>query len=250
MSTVPDWVPPVDYLNDFAGLLHEPVKFTDRDCELIAASLPSGTEPKRRELLPLLLREWARLELRMHLTRMPLPLLALQRKRLRKVSTRAVALIEALDELEEGDRWELVALLGIAEGLGLLAAYRNEQNKHRVDEWRDRTAKIALATSKPVWKPGKGHPRKIIAQLVLQDLAALFEYLTDLPAGRLVDRRTGEESGYFLHFARAVWPVVFGNGDFGLVPQLREWADHGSKKSRMINAVEPRRPEWGIKSTP
>jgi integrase len=166
--TIPDWVPPVEYLNDLGGLLGEPIKFIERDIRLIANSLPSEADPKRIEMLPLLLREWARLELRMHLARKPLPLLAQQRRRLKKVTKRAAKLIEALDELEGLDRWELVAQLGIAEGLGLLTVYRNEQNKQRVDEWRGLTATIAAATAAPTSKPGKGQPRNIVAQLVLR----------------------------------------------------------------------------------
>jgi len=246
---IPDWVPPVEYLDDLGGLLGEPIKFTERDIPLIANSLPSGTDPKRIEILPLLLREWARLELRMHLARMPLSRLARQRGRLKKVAKRAAALIEALDELDGLDRWELVARLGIAEGLGLPRVYRNEQNKHRVDGWRSLTATIAAACEEPTSKPRKGQPRNIVAQLVLRDLAGLFEYVVGLRAGRVVDPRTGEESGHFLNFARAVWPVVFGAGDLGLESQLRKWADYGSNASLIISGIALRRPEWGVIST-
>jgi hypothetical protein len=128
--------------------------------------------------------------------------------------------------------------------------HRNEQNKQRVDEWRSLTATIAAATAaEPTWKPGRGQPRNVIAQLVLRDLAALFEHVAGLRASRVVDPRTGEESGHFLNLARAVWPVVFGNGDFGLASQLREWAEDGSKSSLIISAIALRRREWGVIST-
>jgi hypothetical protein len=71
--TIPDWVPPVEYLNDLGGLLGEPIRFIERDIRLVVNSLPSEADPKRIEMLPLLLREWARLELRMYLARKPLP---------------------------------------------------------------------------------------------------------------------------------------------------------------------------------
>jgi hypothetical protein len=232
------------------GVLGAPIKFTERDCRLIAKSLPSGTDPKRIEILPLLLQEWARVELDLHLAQVPLSVMANQRTRLTKVAKRAVALIEAFDELEGLDRWELVARVGIAEGLGLRTVYRNEQNKRRIDEWRSLTATIAAATREPSSRPRKGRPRNIVAQLVLRDLAALFEHVTGLRASRAVDPHTGEESGHFLNFARAVWPVVFGNGDFGLASQLREWADYGSKRSRVISGIAMRRPAWGVISTP
>jgi hypothetical protein len=85
---------------------------------------------------------------------------------------------------------------------------------------------------------------------VLQDLAALFEYVSGLRARRVVDRLIGEESGDFLNFARAVWPAVFCDGDHGLVSQLRGWADDGARKSDVVRAVGIRRPEWGVISLP
>lgn len=250
MPPIPDWVPPVDYLNHLGGWVGEPIEFSERDIRLIQSSLPPGTDSEQIELLPSLLREWARVELRWHFARTPLPVLARQRMRLKKVAKRVAALIQALDELDGLDRWALVERLGIAEGLGLLSACRNEQNKRRVDEWRSLTATVAAAAAEPQWKPGKGQPRNNIAQLVLQDLAAIFEYVTGLRASRVVDRRTREESGHFLNLARAVWPVVFHNGDFGLVSQLREWADDGGKKSMLISGIALRRPEWGLIPTP
>jgi hypothetical protein len=248
--SIPDWVPPVDYLNDLGGWVGEPIEFSERDIRLIANSFPAGTDPKRIEVLPVLLREWARVELRWHFARVPLPLLAQQREHLKKVAKRAAALIQALDELEGLDRWALVERLGIAEGRGLLSACRNEQNRRRVDEWRNLTATIAAGAAEPTWNPGKGQPRNDVGQLVLQDLAAMFEYVAGLRASRVVDRRTSEESGHFLNLARAVWPVVFGNGDFGLASQFRVWADHGTKRSMVISGIALRRPEWGVISTP
>jgi hypothetical protein len=238
-TPIPEWVPPIENLND----LGEPIEFTDRDIGLIQSSLPSGSDPERVGLLPLLLREWARVDLRWHFARTLLPVLARRRGRLKKVAKRAAALIQILDNLEGLDRWELVERLGLAEDLGILTAYRNEQNKHRVDEWRSLTATIATAAAEPpTWKPGKGQPRNDVAYLVLMDLAALFEYASGLRAGRIVDRHSGEETGPFLNFVRAVWPVIFGKGDAGLSSQLREWASRGSKKS----GIALRWQEWGL----
>jgi hypothetical protein len=61
---LPDWVPSVDYLNDLGGLVGEPIEFSERDIRLIQCSLPPGTDPERIELLPSLLRECARVDLR------------------------------------------------------------------------------------------------------------------------------------------------------------------------------------------
>jgi hypothetical protein len=200
--------------------------------------------------LPLLLWEWARVDLRRYFAGLPRPTLAAQRKRLKKVANRAAALIQALDELEGFDRWALVEQLGTAEGLGVLTAHLDEQYKRRVDEWHILTATIATALTKPSWKPSKGQPRNDIAQLVLRDLAALFGYITGRRARRNVDRCTHEESGHFLNFARAVWPVVFGKGDSGLPTQFKKWAANGSKSSAIVAHIAKQHSEWGVITAP
>jgi hypothetical protein len=246
---IPDWVPNVEWLNDLGGTLPEPIEFTDRDIGLIVISLPPGADQQRIEMLPLLLREWARVDLRWHFVDTPLPVLARQRTDLKRVAKRATALIEALDALDGFGRWKLVEQFGMAEGLSFLTAVRSDENKRRIDEWRYLIAVIAAGAAQLQESPSRGQPRKQVAALVLMDLAALFEYATGRRAARDVPR-TGEdahkESGPFLEFARAVWPVIFRNGDYGLVSQLREWADHGSKRSMLMSGIALRRPEWGV----
>ena len=246
----PDWVPRIEFLNDLGGYACKPVDFTDRHVQLIAGSLPSGIDPERLKLLPSLLREWARVELRTWLLRIPPTALARQRERLEKVAKRATDLIQALDELDGLQRWALVDQLGLNEGL---TVYRNQENKRRIDEWHSLTATMGITRSQPAGKPGRGQPRKNAAQLVLMDLAALFEHLTGLRASRKVPQtgdEAGQESGPFLEFARAVWPVIFENADHGLLSQLRKWADGGSKKSPLIYSIAARRPEGGVISKP
>jgi hypothetical protein len=247
-----DWAPPVEWLNDLGGSLPDPIEFTDRDIGLIANSLPPGTDRQRIEMLALLLREWAQVDLRWHFVGTPLHALARQRKGLEKIAKQAAVMIEALDALDGFGRWKLVELVGVAEGLEEGAVFRNEVNKRRVDEWRSLATTIATAAGLPQSKPPKGQPRNEVAALVLMDLAALFSYVTDRRPARNVPR-TGEdarkESGPFLEFARAVWPVIFRNGDCGLLSQLREWADHGSKRSMLMSGIALRRPEWGLNPT-
>jgi len=245
----PDWVPPVEYLNDLGGYAREPIEFTERQLRLIQTALPSSTDPKRKTLLPFLLREWARVELREWLSGIPLSALAKQRKRLGTVAKNAAALIQALQKLNALDRWALVDQLGIAEGLTGHKVFRNEKNRRRVNRWYDLTTTIGAAAAGPMQKPSRGRPRNDPAQLVLMDLAALFAHLTGLRASRVVPRTgedAGKESGPFLEFARALWPVIFTQGDEGLESQLREWADLGSKTSPLIYSIASRNPEWGI----
>jgi hypothetical protein len=225
----PDWVPPVEWLNDLGGSLPDPIEFTDRDIRLIVKSLPPGVEQQRIEILPLLLREWARVDLRWHSVNTPLPALAKRRKALEKIAERAAALIEELDALDGFGRWELVEQFGMAEGLPLLTAVRN--HKRRVEEWRYLTAVMAAGAVPSQRRPSKGQPRNQIAALVLMDLAALFSYVTGKRAARNVPttgQDAGKESGPFLEFARAMWPVIFRNGDYGLLSQLEVWSADGT----------------------
>jgi hypothetical protein len=246
---ISDWPPPVEWLNDLGGSLPSPIEFTDRDIRLIVHSLPRDVDQKRVEMLPFLLREWAQVDLRWHFVGTPLPVLARQRKGMAKIAKQAALLIEALDALDGFGRWKLVELVGVVEGLAEGAIFRNEANKRKVEEWRRLTTTIATAAGLPQPKPRKGQPRNEVAALVLMDLAALFGYVTGKRPARDVPR-TGEdahkESGPFLEFARAVWPVIFQKGDFGLLSQLREWADHGSNWSMLMSGIALRRPEWGV----
>jgi hypothetical protein len=247
---VPEWVPPIDNLNHPEGGFGELIEFSDRDIRLIQCSLPPGTDPERAALLSSFLCEWARVDLRRHFAdRTPLPDLARRRERLKKVAKRAADLVEALDEMEGLDRWDLVNQLGLAEGLGLLGAYGHEENKRRIDEWRYLTATMATAAAQPQWKPSRGQPRNRIAQLVLMDVAALFEFVTGRRPARNVAREgsdTGKETGPFLEFAGAIWPLIFGEGDLGLRSQLKNWAKDGRKSSRLVANIVSRGQIWGI----
>src|SRR5262249_39333215 len=72
-------------------------------------------------------------------------------------------------------------------------------------------------------KRGRGQPRNIPAYLVMKDLAAIFELLTDRKAARAIDWTDNTETGPFWRFAESVWPVVFGNTR-GLKAAMKNWA--------------------------
>lgn len=58
-------------------------------------------------------------------------------------------------------------------------------------EWSRTDLREHLSRDSPApskfWKQGRGQPRNLAAYLVLQDAAAIFEWLTDLKAARGVD---------------------------------------------------------------
>src|SRR5205807_1547670 len=97
-------------------------------------------------------------------------------------------------------------------------------NKRWLANSRDFIETIATAAKRPLEKPSRGQPRNIPAYLMMMDIAAIFEYLTDTEPSRQVDRKTREEIGPFRDFAGAIWSVVFGGGD-GLSAALKNWAE-------------------------
>ena len=70
--------------------------FTDRDVRLIAKSLPNEVCPRRLELLPDVLREWSRNELREHLSRESAATIRKRIERMESVEDHARGLLQAL----------------------------------------------------------------------------------------------------------------------------------------------------------
>jgi hypothetical protein len=222
-------------------------QFTDREVELIAAALPDDVVPRRLELLPLILREWARVYLPHHFSGESAATRRQRRTRLAKVGKIVASLLRATEDLDETDLWDLAAQIGIAEGQSFLQAAGNEQNRLRLGQGRDFIATIAVAAGKPLWGPSRGQPRNIPAYLVTQDLAALYEYLTRKEATRIVNRTSHAECGPFYDFAAATWPVLFGQGDDGLAAAIRNWSPwRHREKSPVIVNIGLRHPEWGV----
>jgi hypothetical protein len=198
-------------------------------------------------LLPQILREWAHGDLPNHFSEESTATRRQRRARLAKVGKIATSLLRATEDLDELDRWDLAVLVGIAEGQSFLQAIGNERNRRRLDQERDFIATIAVAAGKPLSRPSRGQPRNIPVYLVTQDLAAIYEYLTQNEATRIVDRTSHAECGPFYDFARAIWPVVFGQGDDGLAAAIRNWSPwRRREKSPLIANIGLRNPEWGI----
>src|SRR5262249_31401370 len=112
---------------------------------------------------------------------------------------------------------------------------------------------LAAATTKLMEKkpPSRGSPN-IRAYLVMMDLAAIFEWLTERKATRQVDRIHRKETGPFWQFRAAVWPLVFGEGVSGLPAAIRRWDElrslHG-EASQLLRNIATRHPPWGIFKT-
>src|SRR5262245_19538384 len=228
--------------------------FDERAIEQIRASLPKGIDQRRLDLLPQVLNEWSRTDLREHLSR---EARATSRKRyaqLTKVGKCATHLRQAFEALDlRGWVW-IAQEIGREEGSPpfpfTVSRERHAEMEERRRQEHDFLRKLAAATQTLIEedKRGRGQPRNIRAYLVMLDLAAIFELLTDRKAARGVDRTDHTETGPFWSFAESVWQVVFGTTR-GLTAAMKKWAEarklYHEHSSFLLN-LPLRRPEWGI----
>ena len=82
----------------------------------------------------------------------------------------------------------------------------------RLDQEPDFLAKLGAIKPQQLWKFGPGQPPNLRAYLVLQDAAAIFEWLTGTKAAREVDRVEGADAGPFFQFASILWPPPLRHG--------------------------------------
>ena len=240
--------------------------FDKRAVDQILASLPPGIDPRRLDLLPRLLNHWSFSDLREHLSREPRATVRRRYDQLTKTRKCANDLRDALGALDQhGRSW--IALEMAREGGDRFSIVEGEtlaqmQEWHRLQSEKlaeiderlgledDFLLKLGTAIQRLVeqGKQGAGHPRNVRAYLVMLDLAAIFEWLTDRKATRVVDRDHGNETGPFWHFAAAVWPLVFGHGCDGLKSAMKNWEAlrlmHNENSPFMLNVL--RHPEWGV----
>ena len=113
------------------------------------------------------------------------------------------------------------------------------------------TLATASAASAKFWKQGRGRPRNDPPSLVLMDIIAIYEWLTDKKATREVGRDTGKDTGLFWEFAKTIWPLVFDRGERGLSAAIQRWAGARKKKlkgarSASLRNIDMHHPDWGI----
>jgi hypothetical protein len=219
--------------------------------EALKRSFPEPLPQQRCELLPQILEEWDRTDLREHLSRESRAIIRKRIKRLKKVKARAGRLSDVLNEIDKEDQRTILVQMIVAEGRRLEDIGRTEfsDRKARLSQEVDYLAKLGAITLPKHWHVSRGHPRNIPAYQVLQDAAAIFEWLTDTRATRVVDRIKGIETGPFFRFASILWPVVFKKGVAGLSAAIKNWAAYRSKyreRSALIVNIAMRYPTWGV----
>jgi hypothetical protein len=237
-------------LMESAMAIEDPVpEFTARDVGLIDRCLPDTADPRRRQLLPQILHHWSSNDLFDYLktVRRATPE---RRKRVKAVGTCARELLLALEAADDVDLAGIAGEMMLAERQTSLIAGWAEIGKliQRIEEEVSFLDKLAEGAAR-TWDYGRGQPPNITANLVVQDSAAIFEWLTNTEATREVDRDSGAEIGPFQEFLAAIWPVVFRSGDDGLPAAMKNWASlrrERGEKSALIANIAMRNPTWGI----
>jgi hypothetical protein len=218
------------------------IRFAAPDVDQIIQSLPNGIAQKRLKLLPKILREWSRTELPRHLSLESLKIIRDRGKKVEVFEKHARALLQAFNALDDS-------------GLRRIKA-RSELTLNELEALHDFLTRLARARPHAVQKSGRGNPRNYIAYLVILDIAAIFEWLTKTKATREVDRYGKGDIGPFWKFAKAIWPLVFGKGKYGLSSAIKNWASvrsagkHRSsevdEKSALIANIAMRHSSWGL----
>jgi hypothetical protein len=226
--------------------------FSEDAVERIKASLPVGSDQRRLDLLPLILAEWAVHHLPEHLSRESSATVRKRFASLLKVGKRANELRQAIDATDQRGRAWIAVEMAREQG-NLSDLEKVAEIEERLIQQSDFLNNLAAATTKLMEKkpPSRGS-RNIRAYLVMMDLAAIFEWLTDRKATREVDRICGKETGPFWDFVATVWPSVFGKGLSGLPSAIKNWAELRSlygEASQLLRNIAMHHPAWGIFST-
>jgi hypothetical protein len=249
-------------------------QFDERAVELIKASLPAEIDQRRIDLLPLILSEWSVHILPEHLSREGRATVRTRYDRVKKVGNCATLLRQALEAIDQRGRSWIVREIAREEGSTFFTVSREKftDMRERLHQEHDFLKKLTAATMRRLKQEddflrkltaatlrlseederSRGQPRNIRAYLVMMDIAAIFEWLTDRKATREVDRSNKKETGAFWHFAAAVWPHVFGRGSYGLSSAMKNWGTGHSRfgeESQLIRNIAMRHPEWGVLDT-
>jgi hypothetical protein len=232
--------------------------FNECAVKQICASLPEGIDQRRLDLLPSLLNEWSRTELREHLS-LDSPTTRRKRKaQWTKVGKCATHLRQALEALDQRGWTWIAQEMGREEGSSpfpfTVSRERLAEMKNRLEREPDFLLKLTAATQTLIEedKQPPGQPRAIRAYLVMLDLAAIFEWLTGRKAARGVDRTDHTETGPFFRFAQAIWPVVFGNTQ-GLKAAMKNFVEarkrYQEHSTFLYNVLHSITPHGGYSST-
>jgi hypothetical protein len=228
--------------------------FDERAVEQIRASLPTGIDRWRLDLLPRVLNHWSVTDLLEYLSREDRATLRRRYDQLTKIEKCANNLRKALGAIDQRGMSWIAQVIG-EDGNTLFLASREKctEMEGRLKDEGDFLRKLATATVRLIegldGSLSGRRPRNIRAYLVMMDIVAIFEWLTDRKATREVGRDDHKETGPFWHFAAAVWPYVFGKGRYGLSSAMKNWETWHKRcgeESQLMKNIAIRHPTWGI----
>jgi hypothetical protein len=208
------------------------VHFSAKALGEIAAALPASSPPARVALLPAILRAWAEQDLRDHLSRAGRAAVRQREARLQDVSTHAKDLLNAVEALDEDGYFEM--------------ALRAQMQRESAELWNvnleiaDRRRGRAIlwlqdlikALDEPQPKPPPDMSTK--HYLVMLDLAAIFQLVSDEPPTRRTHFDTGMPYGPFWDFAKVIWPAIYGTNR-GLQSAMKIWDHEVSRQKKLAS---------------
>jgi hypothetical protein len=230
--------------------------FDERAVEQIRASLPAGIDQRRLDLLPRVLNHWSVTDLLEHLSQEDRATLRRRYDQLKEIGKCANNLRKALGAIDQSGMSWIAQEIEREEGSPPLPSTarweRLDEIKDRLKQEDDSLRKLAAATLTLIEEldgslSGR-RPRNICAYLIMKDIAAIFEWLTDRKATREVNRDDHKETGPFWRFAEPVWQVAFGTTR-GLKSAMKNFAEARNlyqEQSPLLYNIALRHRTWGI----
>jgi hypothetical protein len=222
----------------------EVIEFSDEVLQRIVAALPEETPRERVKAVPELMRAWAREDLQGHLNRERRSAFKERQERLSDLGRKTYDLLYSILTLQRDGHlddllMEMQARVEIKDGtpssnkLGLpddLGA--GERRLNEAVEWLlDLLEALGPEPRKP---PPDIYTRN---QLIIQDLAAIFELVTGTRATRRISADTSKDYGNygpFWNFALPVWETVR-QKKRGLGSSIRDWADEVYRQEKQFH---------------
>jgi hypothetical protein len=232
--------------------IYLPIEFSDADLETILAALEGqGPLPvHQRNLLPLLLRAWAWIDLLEYAdVDAGRGTMRASQKPIGDLLKLAGKMSKLLAELERaGFVEDLSFALQCSTPLRSVDPLSNPTRQKLSELQSDLSAWVSAGMAyQRRLETGPGQPRNFTAQMVLLDLAAIYEWATGRAAVRSVSPKSRKDVGHFWNFVASIWPLVFADGIAGLSAAMRRFGDMKSiEGSPLLANMNLRFPEWDL----
>jgi hypothetical protein len=213
-----------------------------KSIQRIVRNIPEGANKYRHGLLNKVLRSWSDNDVKEYEGFSELL------KRRQKTKTKIENLIRAAKLLESCLRDGAKA--GDFDYIGLRLK-RQSASLNNIDDIEKSILVLRVNAEQALqtFKRGRGQPKNQIAQLVISDIAAIYEWLYKKKATSVTDRITGEEIGLFEKFAKIIWRGTFGVDSVGLSFAIRQLnaSDHADFRfSPIIANINLRHADWRV----